>query len=77
MINIDGTVKSADMLIGFAMNGITTFGIVIITFIVSAIAILAVPKISGWIIPSGGTSGMVTGASRSVSMAMMGGARLF
>lgn len=74
MINIDGTIKSQDMLVGFMMNGITSFGIVIITFVVSAIGMLAVPKIASWIIPSGGTSGLVTGAARTVGMGM--GAKL-
>lgn len=76
LINLDGTVVSVEKVMWFQANGILSFGVVIVCFLVSALAICAVPKISSWIIPSGGTSSVVSGMSRAASGAVSKGAGL-
>lgn len=74
LVNLDGTVASLEKVMWFQSNGILSFGVVIVCFLVSAIAICAVPKISSWIIPTAGTSGVVSGMSRAASGAVSKGA---
>jgi hypothetical protein len=74
LINIDGTGASLEKIAWFQANGILSFGVVIVAFLVSAIAICAVPKISSWIIPTAGTSGITSGMSRAASGAVSKGA---
>lgn len=77
LISLDGTVASVEKVMWFQSNGILSFGVVIVCFLVSAIAICAVPKVSSWIIPTAGTSGVVSGMSRAASGAVSKGAGLF
>ncbi|MDR1501997.1 MAG: hypothetical protein LBT43_06035 [Prevotella sp.] len=74
LIKIDGTGADLEKIAWFQANGILSFGVVIVAFLVSAIAICAVPKISSWIIPTAGTSGIVSGMSRAASGAVSKGA---
>jgi len=63
----------------FAANGVLSFGMVIITFIIGALSMFTVPSISTWIVSTSGVSSaasaMGSGASRMGSMATqaMGG----
>lgn len=51
----------------FAGNGILSFGTVVVTFIVGAIAITTVPSISTWIISTSGISSAASTAGRTAS----------
>jgi hypothetical protein len=57
----------------FASNGVLSFGMVIITFIIGALTMFTVPSISTWIVSTSGVSSaasaMGSGASRMGSMA--------
>ncbi|WP_316847072.1 plasmid transfer protein [Pedobacter psychrodurus] len=63
----------------FAANGVLSFGMVIITFIIGALTMFTVPSISTWIVSTSGVSSaasaMGSGASRMGNMATqaMGG----
>ena len=70
---------SMEKLSWFAANGVLSFGMVIITFIIGALTMFTVPSISTWIVSTSGVSSaasaMGSGASRMGSMATqaMGG----
>lgn len=60
----------------FASNGILSFGIVIISFIISALCILTVPSISTWIISTSGVTSAVSTLARGSSNLMRTGLRI-
>jgi len=64
---------SMEKLSWFAANGVLSFGMVIITFIIGALTMFTVPSISTWIVSTSGVSSaasaMGSGASRIGSMA--------
>ncbi|KQM69211.1 plasmid transfer protein [Pedobacter sp. Leaf216] len=64
---------SMEKLSWFAANGVLSFGMVIITFIIGALTMFTVPSISTWIVSTSGVSSaasaMGSGASRMGSMA--------
>lgn len=70
---------SIEKLSWFAANGVLSFGIVIITFIIGALTMFTVPSISTWIVSTSGVSSaasaMGSGASRMshVATAAIGG----
>lgn len=71
--------SSGDMLekLGwFASNGLLSFGIVIISFIISALCILTVPSISTWIISTSGVTSAVSTLARGSSNLMRTGVRI-
>ena len=76
LLNEDGTVKSIEKIMWLQSNGILSFGFVIVTFLVSAIAILSVPKVSTWIITTAGAVGAMSGATRAGQAVMTKGASL-
>jgi hypothetical protein len=58
-----GDLINRALLISFTSQGLTSFGIVIISFIMTAIGLTLVPKISDYIVGSGGqNSSMIKGA---------------
>lgn len=65
--------ESIEKLSWFAANGVLSFGMVIITFIIGAITMFTVPSISTWIVTTSGVSSaasaMGSGATRISSMA--------
>lgn len=70
----DTTGGGVEKMAWLASNGILSFGTVIVTFIVGAIAITTVPSISTWIISTSGISSAASTAGRSAStMAGMAG----
>lgn len=77
LITQQGTVVSIEKIMWMQSNGILSFGFVIVSFIVSAVAILSVPKVSTWIITTSGTSGAFSGAGRAAQAAATKGASLF
>jgi hypothetical protein len=58
---------SMEKMAWFAGNGILSFGLVIVSFIVGAIAITTVPSISTWIISTSGITSAASTAARSGS----------
>lgn len=65
LVDETGVVKSIEKIMWLQSNGVLSFGFVIVTFVVSAIAILSVPKISTWIIATAGTAGVMNAASKA------------
>ena len=51
----------------FAANGLLSFGMVIITFIIGALCMFTVPSISTWIISTSGVNSAVSSLSRAYS----------
>lgn len=76
LLNEDGTAKSIEKIMWLQSNGILSFGFVIVTFLVSALAILSVPKVSTWIINTTGAVGAMSGATRAGQAVMTKGASL-
>ncbi|MCX2476322.1 plasmid transfer protein [Pedobacter sp. MC2016-05] len=70
---LSGEGESIEKLSWFAANGVLSFGMVIITFIIGAITMFTVPSISTWIVSTSGVSSaasaMGSGATRISSMA--------
>lgn len=64
---LDDTGGSIEKMAWLASNGILSFGTVIVTFIVGAIAITTVPSISTWIISTSGISSAASTAGRTAS----------
>lgn len=62
-----GTVVSMEKLLYLRTNGIMSFGVVIVTFIISAIAIFTVPSISTWIVSTSGATSAVSTMGRGAS----------
>jgi hypothetical protein len=69
-----GVIVSMEKLLYLRTNGIMSFGVVIVTFLISAISIFTVPSISTWIVStSGATSAVSTMGRASSSVARMMG----
>ncbi len=70
---LSGDGESIEKLSWFAANGVLSFGVVIITFIIGALTMFTVPSISTWIVNTSGVSSaasaMGSGASRMSHMA--------
>jgi len=70
---LSGDGESIEKLSWFAANGVLSFGVVIITFIIGALTMFTVPSISTWIVSTSGVSSaasaMGSGASRMSHMA--------
>lgn len=64
---LDDSGVSIEKITWFAGNGILSFGTVVVTFIVGAIAITTVPSISTWIISTSGISSAASTAGRTAS----------
>jgi len=73
LVTATGTVADAGKLMFFASNGLLSFGMVIVSFIISAIAILTTPSVSTWIISTTGIGSAIHGMVRGGAM-VAGGA---
>lgn len=62
-----GGANTMEKLAWFAGNGLLSFGLVIVTFLVGAIAITTVPSISTWIISTSGITSASSTAARTGS----------
>lgn len=71
LIGSDGLTPDADAIYIFITNGIFSFGTVIISFLVGAIAMFTVPSISTWIISTSGVTSAASTAGRA--SAVVGG----
>jgi hypothetical protein len=61
------TGPSVDKLIAFSSNGILSFGMVIVTFVIGALTMLTVPSISTWIVSTSGISSAASTMGRGAS----------
>jgi hypothetical protein len=69
LLSTGGGVDRLEKMAWLASNGFLSFGLVIVAFFVSAIAIMTVPSISTWIISTSGISSAATTAGRMSSSA--------
>jgi len=58
---------SLEKLSWFASNGVLSFGMVIVTFIIGALTMLTVPSISTWIVSTSGVSSAASSMGRNAS----------
>jgi hypothetical protein len=69
LLSTGGGADRLEKMAWLASNGLLSFGLVIVAFFVSAIAITTVPSISTWIISTSGISSAATTAGRMGSSA--------
>ncbi|RYE20195.1 MAG: plasmid transfer protein [Sphingobacteriaceae bacterium] len=62
-------------LLALSSNGVLSFGLVIVSFVVSALAMLTVPSISTWIISTSGISSAAGAVARNAMPIVSGGSR--
>lgn len=74
IVTREGTLVSIEKLLFLKMNGLLSFGIVIITFLMTAICMFTVPSISTWIVSTSGVSSAVSTMGRSAPI-IIGGSR--
>lgn len=67
----------AAKLLALSSNGVLSFGLVIVSFVVSALAMLTVPSISTWIISTSGISSAAGAFGRNAMAFGGGGSRMF
>lgn len=60
----------------FSQNGLFSFGMVIVTFIMTGICMMTVPSISTWIVNSSGASSAVSTAGRAAAVMAARGSRV-
>lgn len=64
---LSGGGDAAEKLAWFAGNGILSFGMVIVTFLIGALSMLTVPSISTWIVSTSGISSAASTMGRGAS----------
>ncbi len=74
IVTREGTLVSIEKLLFLKMNGLLSFGVVIITFLMTAICMFTVPSISTWIVSTSGVSSAVSTMGRSAPV-IIGGSR--
>jgi len=67
-----GSVNKMAEIAVFASNGVLSFGTVIISFLIGAIAMFTVPSISTWIVSTSGVSSAVSTFGRNASVVATG-----
>lgn len=72
LMGADGNSPKIDAIQIFASNGLLSFGTVIISFLVGAIAMFTVPSISTWIISTSGITSAASTAGRAAAGASKG-----
>lgn len=73
IIDSSGNIIDVQKMMFINSNGILSFGTVIVSFLVSAIAILTTPTVSTWIVSSTGLGGAVNTMSRAGRAVATGG----
>jgi len=68
IVTRDGTLISIEKLMFLKLNGLLSFGTVIISFLMTAICMTTVPSISTWIVSTGGASSAVSTMGRSAPL---------
>jgi hypothetical protein len=64
---VENTGPSMEKLAWFAGNGVLSFGMVIITFLIGGLTMLAVPSISTWIVSTSGITSAASSVGRGAS----------
>lgn len=64
---VENTGASMEKLAWFAGNGVLSFGMVIITFLIGGLTMLAVPSISTWIVSTSGITSAASSMGRGAS----------
>ncbi|WP_026715240.1 plasmid transfer protein [Flavobacterium daejeonense] len=67
IVTENGDIVSMEKLMYLRTNGIMSFGVVIVTFLISAISIFTVPSISTWIVSTSGATSAVSTMGRGAS----------
>lgn len=60
MIASDGSAKSMEMIMTMLSSGNLSFGLVVITFVISGIGVLCVPTLANYVVSAGGNSGAMS-----------------
>lgn len=68
LVNLSGGVVNVTKLLYLKSNGVMSFGVVIISFLISAVTMLTVPSISTWIISTSGATSAVSTMGRGAQM---------
>ena len=76
IVNRDGTLVSIEKLLFLKMNGMLSFGVVILSFLMTAICMMTVPSISTWIVSTSGVSSSVSTMGRSAPIIFGGGKKV-
>ncbi|MGV8135049.1 MAG: hypothetical protein AB2L20_07535 [Mangrovibacterium sp.] len=76
IVNRDGTLVSIEKLMFLKMNGMLSFGVVILSFLMTAICMMTVPSISTWIVSTSGVSSAVSTMGRSAPIIFGGGKKV-
>jgi hypothetical protein len=76
LLSTGGGADQLEKLAWLASNGILSFGLVIVSFLVGAVAIVTVPSISTWIISTSGVTSAVSTAGRAGSVLSRGASKL-
>lgn len=72
IVTRDGTLVSIEKLLFLKMNGLLSFGTVIITFLMTAICMTTVPSISTWIVSTSGASSALSTMGRTAPLIIRG-----
>ena len=67
IVNKNGDLIDMNKLFYLKSNGIMSFGVVIVSFLLSAVSILTVPSISTWIVSTSGATSAVSTSGRGMS----------
>ncbi len=76
LLDTSGGEEVLSKLAWMAGNGILSFGLVIVSFLVGAVAITTVPSISTWIISTSGITAAAATAGRTGTMVGRSGSRM-
>lgn len=76
IISDSGALVNAEKMLFLSANGIISFGMVIISFLISGVAILTTPTVSTWIITTTGLGGAINTLTRSGKAVASGGTSL-
>lgn len=68
IVSPNGDVISMSKLLFLKSNGVLSFGVVIVSFFISAITIFSVPSISTWIVSTSGVTSAASSSGRAGSM---------
>lgn len=72
LVTKTGNIVSMEKLLYLKSNGIMSFGVVIVSFLLSAITMFTVPSISTWIVSTSGATSAVSTMGRAGSMITRG-----
>jgi hypothetical protein len=59
--------RDMEKLVAFASNGLLSFGMVIVTFLIGGLTMLTVPSISTWVVSTSGITSAASSMGRGAS----------